>query len=201
MVVGRGPNSSSNDAMWLCQCRCGNTSCVRGADLRRGAVKSCGCERSERIRAEGLKTHTHEASKTRLYVIWRGIKARCENPNEPAFPRYGGRGIRCLWVRFEDFRDWALANGYEATKWIDRYPNKLGHYESNNCRWVTPKESNRNKTTNRFVTALGETKLLCEWMEDNRCAVKPGTLKKRLQQGWPDELAVTAPVGHKREKN
>ena len=30
-------------AIWLCKCDCGGTKAVRGSDLERGAVQSCGC--------------------------------------------------------------------------------------------------------------------------------------------------------------
>lgn len=36
-----------NEAWWKCQCECGNIVSVRGADLRSGNTKSCGCVNSE----------------------------------------------------------------------------------------------------------------------------------------------------------
>lgn len=35
--------------LWLCECDCGETCHIRSADLRHGAVKSCGCLNSERL--------------------------------------------------------------------------------------------------------------------------------------------------------
>ena len=32
-------------ALWRCRCRCGRERIVKGHDLRRGLVKSCGCRR------------------------------------------------------------------------------------------------------------------------------------------------------------
>lgn len=37
------PEGRPKGAYWLCQCDCGNTKIIRGADLRAGNVNSCGC--------------------------------------------------------------------------------------------------------------------------------------------------------------
>lgn len=34
------------EALWLCQCKCGNTTIVQGGNLRSGNTKSCGCMKS-----------------------------------------------------------------------------------------------------------------------------------------------------------
>lgn len=44
-------SDGSHLSMWLCECSCNKHSqiVVRGADLKNGAIKSCGCWRSERL--------------------------------------------------------------------------------------------------------------------------------------------------------
>ena len=42
LVIERAPNQGTR-AMWKCLCDCGNTVIVRGAALRNGQQKSCGC--------------------------------------------------------------------------------------------------------------------------------------------------------------
>lgn len=37
------PEGRPKGAYWLCKCECGNTKIVRGADMRAGGVRSCGC--------------------------------------------------------------------------------------------------------------------------------------------------------------
>lgn len=63
--------------------------------------------------------------------------------------RYRERGIEVCdeWARScEAFIVWANANGYAPDLYIDRIDVDKG-YGPDNCRWVTVKESNRNKST------------------------------------------------------
>lgn len=43
LVVIEQAGSVAGQAVWLCQCDCGNQHVVIGGNLRRGNVKSCGC--------------------------------------------------------------------------------------------------------------------------------------------------------------
>jgi hypothetical protein len=42
-VKGRDPRPDGGRPFWFCQCSCGNTKSVRGANLKSGNVQSCGC--------------------------------------------------------------------------------------------------------------------------------------------------------------
>lgn len=48
---------------------------------------------------------------------------------------------------------------------LDRIDNQ-GHYEPNNLRWATTRESARNKRNSRLVTIDGRTKTITEWAEE-----------------------------------
>jgi hypothetical protein len=41
-VIGQAP--SNNGACWLCLCKCGNTTVVRGGNLRSNSTTTCGCD-------------------------------------------------------------------------------------------------------------------------------------------------------------
>jgi hypothetical protein len=123
------------------------------------------------------------------------MKGRCQNPNDPAFDRYGGRGISvcAAWQDYATFRSWALASGYDRHLTIDRYPNKHGNYEPGNCRWATYKQQNRNRQYHRPITHNGETLLVSELAE--RVGRPSDVLKNRIHRyGWSIERALTTPI-------
>ena len=125
---------------YQCVCDCGNVVIVSGSNLVSGAIKSCGCMRSEQVTAKNIK---HNGCKTRLYTTWRNMIDRCNNPKNKEYRRYGGRGINVCeeWrTDFSVFRDWALSSGYRDDLTIDRIDNDLG-YSASNCQWLTRKEN------------------------------------------------------------
>ena len=117
--------------------------------------------------------------KDRLGIIHSNIIQRCTNPRNPAYERYGARGITVCdeWRKIRAFRQWAYANGYAPHLTIDRINNDDG-YSPGNCRWVTIKENCNNRSSTHFVTAFGETHSLREWSEI--LGISYNTLKKRV---------------------
>lgn len=153
---------------WLCKCDCGNTTEVRGCNLKSGGTLSCGCLRREH---SSKRAKRHGQTGTRLYVIWQHIIGRCTRKTDNAFKWYGGRGVTICaeWLNsFEAFRDWAMANGYADKLTIDRI-DVNGNYCPENCRWVSIAEQQRNKTNNTFVEYDGKCKTVGDWSETFGC--------------------------------
>lgn len=162
VVLKRADNTKKGQTYWLCKCDCGNTKIVRGTHLQAGKIKSCGCLSIEKIKQRAT---THNLSKTRLYHIYLGIKARCYNPKSESYRIYGGRGIIMCeeWKNdFLSFYNWAISNGHREDLTIDRI-DVNGNYEPNNCRWATPKEQSNNTRRCIYVTYNNETHTITEW--------------------------------------
>lgn len=86
----------------------------------------------------------NNGGRTRLYELWKGMWARCENPKHISYKYYGGKGIKVclLWVNYTTFRQWALTNGYSPGLSIDRKDSDK-NYDPDNCHWVTRSENSR----------------------------------------------------------
>lgn len=156
--------SGNKRAMWLCECFCGNNFIESGSRIREGSRKSCGCLRKKQTIKRNTK---HNKSHTRLYHIWCGIKARCNNPNNPYFYRYGGRGIKICdeWNKsFDEFYKWSDKNGYSEKLTIDRIDND-GNYEPDNCRWANYSMQGRNKRNNALSEYKGKLRTRAEIAE------------------------------------
>ena len=180
--------SGGRHARYLCACDCGVQKEVMKEYLTSGRVRSCGCLRKENGNPTHMEIHT------RLYTIWGNMCNRCSNPNNPAWERYGGRGISVCdeWKKYEGFRDWAYANGYDDTLTIDRINNDCG-YEPSNCRWTDTITQANNKRNNNLITYRGETKTLAEWAR--KLGISYKVLHHRVVGlGWEIDRAFEQPV-------
>src|SRR5688572_5419053 len=106
------------------ECDCGKRVTLWMSNVVTGHTQSCGCLRIA-VTRQRRTTHGHKAGgrRSRTYVVWMNMKARCDNPTARLYARYGGRGIRydSTWVDFEAFlRDMGEA---PKNRTIDRIDN------------------------------------------------------------------------------
>ncbi len=133
---------------------------------------------------------TRVGRKELLYIVWTAFKGRCYTPSHAQYKNYGARGIVVCkeWMNsYAPFRAWAKANGYQKGLMLDRIDNN-GHYCPANCRWVTTKESNRNKQRTIWVTIGNQTKCLGEWAEMS--GIGYTTLLWRYHKKWHPEYLL-----------
>lgn len=152
LVVLKRDENKTSGTYWICQCDCGNIKSINTSELGGNRTKSCGCLKREILKKQ--QETTHGETNTRLYSIWRAMKKRCYQPTSAGYKNYGGRGIVVCddWVcSYENFRDWALKNGYKENLTLDRLNND-GNYEPSNCRFSTYIQQANNKRTNRVLT-------------------------------------------------
>lgn len=171
-------------AIWMCKCDCGNEKLALTHKLKNKQVMSCGCMQHK---------YSHGQTNTRLYHIWRTMKARCLDPGSHKYSSYGGRGITICdeWAdSFEAFRAWALANGYADDLSIDR-ENNDGNYCPENCRWATSVTQANNTRRNRRISHNGETHTVAEWSRIT--GLSKSALCHRLERGWSVDKALLTP--------
>lgn len=82
-VIQEAGRDNSGQVLWECRCDCGNTSIVRGRDLRSGGTKSCGCldleKAVDRIKKETVNHSNISRIKSQKLSVLNtsGIKGVC----------------------------------------------------------------------------------------------------------------------------
>lgn len=100
------------------------------------------------------------------------MQRRCDDPEDPGWPRYGGRGIRVAdeWVGEDGFERFYAHVGPRPTDGtLDRIHND-GNYEPGNVRWASRLVQARNRST----TMVRDGELLC--LPGSNLALQPDLL-------------------------
>ena len=141
--------------------------------------------------------NSHGMSSTPTYMAWKHMRRRCLDKKSPDHSSYGGAGIKFCdrWQFFENF--YSDMGERPEGAFLDRKNNKYG-YEPWNCRWVTPKESSRNRSHLKSAVINGIKLMRYEWVELS--SIKRSTISLRLIRGWRFKDAVLRPVGYRRPK-
>lgn len=187
--------AEGSDKKWVCTCDCGRVVEVRGAGLRTGRAKSCGCLKAEKM-AHGLGAR-HKMCETPTYSSWDSMMGRCTRPNDPTFGRYGGAGITVCsrWTVFDNF--FADMGERPAGTSLDRI-DPSGNYEPENCRWASAKTQANNRRNNRKVEYRGKPMTIRE-ISDMTGAPYHLLRNRILRAGWAVDRAVLTPSGKQRD--
>lgn len=187
--LGRQMMDGHGGLLLWCECSCGKAGWVRPSQIRQ--LKKCiSCSK---IGKENRRTHgdgKKGSPNYPLYCVWCSMKQRCYYTKSNRYYCYGAVGIKVCseWKNnYEQFKQWALANGYERGLSIDRIDGTKG-YCPENCRWATDLQQGQNRKTTRFYTYNGETLCLSEWAR--KMNMPEARLRHRLDGGWDLERAL-----------
>lgn len=175
--------------------KCGNIEWRNCSTVLRGSAKCYVCH--PEIRRVGPKGSAKNAPQG-LLISYRAMIQRCTGKNHDNYKWYGGRGIKVCPEWFNDFtafKEWALANGWEQGKTLDRI-NPDGNYEPGNCRWTDMTEQANNNRSNIRLTYAGEEMTLAQFCK------KTGANYDRaryliFRKGISAEMALTMMQGVK----
>lgn len=169
-----------NVSFWSARCECGVIKTYRGAMLKNGHTKSCGCLRRELTAARmRIQSKTHGLTYSPEWRSWRSMKNRCLTPTHKSYDRYKNISICDRWIdSFENFlADMGPKPRGTSLDRIDTY----GGYSPENCRWATPQQQARNTSRNRIIEHNGQSLTLKEWAE--KIGVARDTIARRLRSG------------------
>lgn len=96
----------------------------------------------------------HGLGDTPEYAVWATIKSKCLSSSNPAYPRFGGRGIRLHepWREFSTFfRE--VGPRPDSSYRLERL-DKDGHFEPGNVQWKVTSHSRAQAPKNPPVKAL-----------------------------------------------
>lgn len=103
--------------------------------------KSCGNKR---------RATTHGDTGTDLYNKWKKMVARVTQKEYSE--HYSEIEVCDSWKTYENFKKWALTNGYKPELELDRI-NSKGNYEPSNCRFTTRTVQVRNTSKRKDNTS------------------------------------------------
>lgn len=185
LTVGERIANIQGRTAWRCQCECSGTKETTGDALQSGKTRSCGCLWDDTM-------IRHGGYKDAVYSVWRSMLARCRNPKDRKWMRYGGRGINVdeKWESYPAFRDdmGPRPDGFT----LERLCND-SDYGPANCVWASRSDQCRNSSQTRLITFGGATKSLIEWCEIMN--LPRAIVATRLSSGWSVEDALTTAKG------
>lgn len=119
---------------------------------------------------------------TLTYKTWESMRQRCNNPNDPSYDNYGGRGIKICpeWNSFPRF----LSDMGERPKGtsLDRI-DVNGDYCKENCHWATAKEQALNMRTTHLLEFNGDIDSIHGWSK--KLDITEQMIKYNFEHGLP----------------
>jgi hypothetical protein len=113
----------------------------------------CGLSCANAVGSAARATHGNcrRGGRSPEHIAWSSMRGRCLRPTDPAYDRYGGRGIGIdpAWDSFERFLG-DMGPRPTPQHSLDRVDNDKG-YGPDNCRWATPAEQGQNRRSTKLT--------------------------------------------------
>lgn len=195
MVVTKFAGQRGKRSLWEVTCDCERVCQKLGKDMTRsGGIKYCSKQCPFNLERLSLLHGRHRLSEHPIYAVWSSMVDRCTNPKAKVFKNYGGRGILVCekWRTFDGFF-LDMHRGYAPGLTLDRIYNNNGYYPEN-CRWITMKENQRNRRSNRIIDTPKGKMLITDVLA--AFGISHQALEYRLKRGWPaDKLFIPTKLG------
>ena len=173
-------------------CECGKIKSYNLPNIRRpnSPTKSCGCIKKVNCKGRSL----HGLAGTPLYKKWYSMINRCYNPKCRNYKNYGARGVTVCeeWrLDFLKFYEWAIINGWRDGLQLDKDKNGTGMiYSPDFCSFITCKENQNNKRSNKNLVYNGEKLTAAQWAE--KFKISRHVMYKKLRKNIPLEEIISS---------
>jgi hypothetical protein len=175
-------------------CKCGNKYTTKSYDVDSGKSTNCGCVRREKCKALQYK---HGETKTPLYSRWASMHRRCR-PIGKDKKHYFDKGITVCerWKDYINFKE-DMYIGFSEKLTLDRIDNTKG-YSPDNCRWVSWKQQQNNKSDNVIFNYRDSLYTMAELAKISIVGYSTINSRLRLNRNskikWTVEMAVETPA-------
>lgn len=161
------------------------------------ACRSCGytgmTEQRQKNIAKKAK-YAHTPDKKVIAAIVFGARSRCQNPTNPAYKNYGGRGIRFEFDSSEDAVEYIyrwLGPRPSKQHTLDRIDNDKG-YAAGNLRWA---DRHIQRVNQRETYRKGEHHARISRLRELRSDYSWESLRQFVKRGLSDEEILTRKKG------
>lgn len=92
-----------------------------------------------------------------VYTVWQNMKAKCNNPANPEYPRYGGAGIKVCEEWVSSYERFETDMGERPPGYIIDREDPSKDFSPDNCRWVPRSHGTIQRSKMKTVEIDGKT--------------------------------------------